>query len=324
MSRLPATVDATLRLPLICAPMFLVSGPELVIAACRAGIVGALPAHNARTPEEFGEWMDRIAADLAADANAGPLAVNVATSPKTGGRRWEADMAIVERHRPPIVITALGDPSEIVRIVHGYGGIVLHDAIQLAHARKAVEAGVDGLNLICAGGGGHAGVLNPFVFVPQVRAFFDGIVCLAGAMADGRGIRAAQLLGADLVYMGTRFIATQESRASAEYKQMLVDHGSLDILYTPAVSGVPASWLKGSIERVGLDPANLPQPEGPMRPNLPQGLRAWRDIWSAGQAVGRIEDVPTVATLVDRISADYDAACSASDAPIYPIHRASP
>ena len=317
MSRLPAAIDAKLRLPVVCAPMFLVSGPELVLAACRAGIVAGLPAANAHTSEEFAEWMDRLSGELAAAPDAAPLAVNIAT-PKFGGKRWPADMAIVEKHRPAIVITAIGDPVEVVKVVHGYGGIVLHDATTIAHARKAVESGVDGLNLVCGGAGGHAGVLNPFTFVPQVRRFFDGVICLAGAMADGRSVRAAQLLGADLVYMGTRFIATQESRAHAEYKQLIVDQQSSDVLYTPAISGIPASWMRGGLLRVGLQPDALPALKGPMTPDLPEGLRPWRDVWSAGQAVGAIDDLPTVGGLVDRLAAEYAAACRETPAS-YPV-----
>lgn len=306
---LPERLQGRLRLPLIAAPMFLVSGPELALAACKAGIVGGLPALNARTTEEFSQWMDEVHGALSTSSASGLLAVNVPT-PKFGGKRYEADMAVVERYRVPIVITAIGDPTEVVQAVHGWGGMVLHDATTVAHAQKAVQAGVDGLNLICAGAGGHAGVLNPFAFVPQVRKFFDGIICLAGALATGDAIRAAQVLGADLVYMGSRFIATQESRAADEYKSLLVSEGSADILYTPAVAGLAGNFMRSSMRRVGLDPDNLPAPLAPHRPNLPEGIKAWKNIWSAGQGIGLIDDLPTVAELVDRLESQYRAASS--------------
>ncbi len=306
---LPERLQGRLRLPLIAAPMFLVSGPELVLAACKAGIVGGLPALNARTTEEFSQWMDELHGALSASSTSGVLAVNVPT-PKFGGKRYEADMAIVERYRVPIVITAIGDPTEVVQAVHRWGGIVLHDATTVAHAQKAAQAGVDGLNLICAGAGGHAGVLNPFTFVPQVRKFFDGIVCLAGALATGDAIRSAQVLGADLVYMGSRFIATQESRAADEYKSLLVSEGSADILYTAAIAGLAGNFMRSSMRRVGLDPDNLPAPLAPHRPNLPEGIKPWKNVWSAGQGIGLIDDLPSVAELVDRLESQYRAAAS--------------
>lgn len=307
---LPDSLSSRLRLPAIAAPMFLVTGPALVSAACRAGVMGALPALNARSPEMFGEWLDQVQRSLADVPGAGPLAVNIAT-PQFGGKRWAADMELVCRHRVPVVITAIGDPSEVVQEVHRWGGIVLHDATTLAHAEKAVNVGVDGVNVICGGAGGHAGLLNPFAFLPQVRRLFDGIVCLAGGIGDGRAIRAAQTMGADLVYMGTRFIATQESLAAAEYKQMLVASASSDVLYTPAIAGMPGNFLKPSMRSAGLDPDHLPPPKGPHQPDLPEGVRAWRDIWSAGHGVGLIDDVPTVSALVDRLAAEYQAARAA-------------
>jgi nitronate monooxygenase len=301
---LPASIGQRLRLPVIAAPMFLVSGPELATAACKAGIIGALPALNARTPEDFGLWLEQVHGELAAHPDAGPLAVNVGTA-RFGGRRWRADMDLLKRYEVPIVITAIGDPTEVVQEVHEYGGIVMHDATTLAHARKAAEVGVDGINVICGGAGGHAGVINPFAFLPQVRAFFDGILCLAGAISDGRSIRAAQVLGADLIYMGTRFIATRESRAVDEYKRMLVTEQTSGVLYTPSVAGMPGNFLRASMARAGLDPDHPPPPRAPHQPDLPEGVKPWRDIWSAGQGVGLIEDVPEVATLVDRLRNEY-------------------
>jgi nitronate monooxygenase len=309
----PPSLQSRLALPVIAAPMFLVSGPELVAAACRAGIVGALPAHNARTADGFAEWMAQLDAELAAIPGAAPLAVNI---PITRGERWQQDMDTLARHRVAIVITANGNPAEVVEAVHGYGGMVFHDVTNITHAKKAAEAGVDGLNLICGGAGGHAGTLNPFAFVPQVRRFFDGIVALAGGIADGRAIRAAQALGADLVYMGTRFIATRESRASDAYKQMLLGEQSQDILYTDAISGMAASFMRSSILQAGLDPDRLPPPKGLHRPDLPAGVKAWRDIWSAGHGVGLVDDIPGVAELVQRLRDEY-AASAANPPPLY-------
>lgn len=304
---LPEILKGRLRLPVIAAPMFLVSGPELATAACKAGVIGALPVHNARSPELLGEWMAQVYADLAQHPHAAPLAVNVPT-PQFGGKRWQADMDLMRQYKVPVVITAIGDPTEVVQEVHQWGGIVLHDATTLAHAEKAARAGVDGINVICGGAGGHAGLLNPFAFLPQVRHFFDGLLCLAGGMSNGASILAAQALGADLVYMGTRFIATQESLASAAYKQMLVESRSNDVLYTPSIAGMPGNFLKPAMKAAGMDPDNLPPPKGPHQGDLPDGVKAWRDIWSAGQGVGLIEDVPTVAELVSRLEAQYVAA----------------
>jgi nitronate monooxygenase len=306
---LPENIRNKLSLPVIAAPMFLVSGPELALAACKAGIVGALPAHNARSSEAFADWLAHITGELAAVPNAGPLAVNIAT-PQFGGKRYAADIELVKRHRVPIVITAIGNPAEVVREVHSYGGIVLHDATTIAHAEKAVEAGVDGLNIVCAGAGGHAGIINPFAFLPQVRKFFDGILCLAGSISDGRSVRAAQMLGADLVYMGTRFIATRESLASERYKEMLVGEQTRDILYTPSVAGMPGNFMRSSIRAAGVDPDNMPPPKAPHQPDLPEGVKPWKDIWSAGHGVGLIDDVPAVAELVERLKTEYRAAAA--------------
>jgi nitronate monooxygenase len=304
---LPEALRGRLKLPVIAAPMFLVSGPDMVAQACRSGVVGALPAHNAWTSEIFGEWLEKVTGELAACQDAAPLAVNIST-PQFGGKRWATDMELVRRHKVPIVITAIGDPSEVVAEVHRWGGIVLHDATTLAHAEKAARVGVDGINVICGGAGGHAGLLNPFAFLPQVRRIFDGIICLAGGIANGRAIHAARALGADLVYMGTRFIATQESVASAAYKQMLVDSGSSDVIYTPSVAGMHGNFLKPSIRAAGLDPDQLPPPREKHRPDLPEGVHPWRDIWSAGHAVGLIEDIPSVEELVRRLRDEYEYA----------------
>ena len=230
----------------------------------------------------------------AENENAGlaPLAVNVAT-PKFGGRRWPADMDVIRKYEPPVVITAIGDPTDVVQEVHGYGGLLLHDATTIKHAQKAVEVGVDGINIICAGAGGHGGLLNPFAFVSQVRRFFDGILCLAGSISNGESIYAAQALGADLVYMGTRFIATKESAAKVQYKQLLIDEQSAGITYTDSVSGIPANFIESSIERARQLPKDQAKP--------------WRDIWSAGQGVGLIDDIPSTAELVERLVTEYHA-----------------
>jgi nitronate monooxygenase len=297
-----------LRLPAICAPMFLVSGPELVLAACMAGVIGAAPAGTARTSEEFAGWLERFDNELAkwrAQTGRKPAAyacnLSVRKGEQFGTSRFAQDLETCRRHRVPLVITANGDPSEVVAYVHAWGGMIFHDVTTIRHAEKAVAAGVDGLIVIGNGGGGHAGIVNPFAIVPQIRRFFDGWIVLAGAIGDGRSIRAAQVLGADLCYLGTRFIATQESMAPLAYKEMLVAAQTSDILYTPSFTrGIPANFMKPSIRANGLDPDNLPLPA-----NAPTDRRAWRDIWAAGQSVGLIDDIPTVAELVDRLVGEY-------------------
>jgi nitronate monooxygenase len=297
-----------LKLPVIAAPMFLASGPELVLAACRAGVVGTFPAANARTPEQLDQWFDEIEAGLAASPGAAPFGVNLVLTRRPGG---DAFREVVERRKPPLIITSIGDPAELAKTAHAWGGAIFHDVTTVRHAEKAAEAGVDGIILVCAGAGGHSGAVNPFALTPQVRARFDGLIVLAGAIGDGRAILAAQALGADLVYMGTRFLATAESRVPEAYKQMIIEAQTKDILYTPAISGLPASFMRQSVEAAGLDPANLPPPKGLHQADLPEGVRAWKDIWSAGQGAGMIRDAPTVADLVDRIAADYAAARAA-------------
>jgi nitronate monooxygenase len=294
---------ARLRLPVIAAPMFLASGQDLTTACRRAGVVGAFPAANARTPAELESWFDTLETEQA--PGLAPYAVNL-----TLAGDWEASphAQVVLRRKPPILISSVGDPSPIVSRIHGWGGLSFHDVVTVRHAEKAAEAGVDGIILVCAGAGGHAGAVNPFALLPQVRERFGGLIILAGAISDGRAILAAQALGADLVYMGTRFLATQESLASDDYKAMVVAAESKDIVYTPSISGLPASFIRQSIEAAGLDPARLPPPKGLHRPDLPEGLRAWRDIWSAGQGAGMVRDIPSVADLVDRLVREYEAA----------------
>ena len=306
---LPQQIQGRLKLPMIAAPMFLVSGPDLVVATCKAGVIGSFPALNQRTTEGFDEWLTEIESRLT--PNDAPYGVNLIvhnTNP-----RLEADLKVCETHKVPIVITSLGALADLVDRVHAYGGLVFHDVTTLRHAKKAAEAGVDGLILVCAGAGGHAGVLSPFAMVPEVRAFFDGTIILAGCISDGQGVAAAETMGADLAYLGTRFISVQESMAPADYKAMLCDSAAADIVYTPAISGVPASFLRQSLVNAGLDPDNLPTKKDiNMGEELDSESKAWKNIWSAGQGVGSIADVPTTAELVDRLTRDYRAAIERS------------
>jgi len=305
-----AALGARLRLPVVAAPLFLVSGPELVIACCRAGILGTFPAANARSTEELISWVEQI--DAALGAEAAPYAINVIVR-DAAHRRFAQDLAVIERLRPPVVITSVGAPGDVVRRVHDYGGLVFHDVATLRHAHKAIEANVDGVILLTAGAGGHTGSLNPFGFVPEVCRIFDGAILLAGAISTGDGIRAAETLGADFAYMGTRFAATAESLASARYKQLLVEQGMADVIITDRVSGLPATFLRGSLRDVGLAPETLPPLIAPRTPDLPDDLKAWRDIWSGGHGVGLIDDAPPVAVLVDRLMTEYTAAMLAAN-----------
>lgn len=301
-------LKARLRLPVVCAPMFLVSGPDLLIAASRAGVLGTLTASNARTSGQLESWLESIVAAL--DAGGGailPYAINLivrgADSP-----RFSADLELIERFRPPVVITSVGKPGAVVERVHAYGGLVFHDVGTMRHAEKAIEGGVDGLILLTAGAGGHTGTANPLAFVPQVRGLFAGAILLAGGISDGRAVRAVEVLGADFAYMGTRFAATKESLASEEYKQLLVSQEMADVITTDRISGMAASFLRGSIVRAGLDPDDLPPRLGLLKPDLPEDIKAWRDVWSGGHGVGAIDDVPATADLVARLETEYVAA----------------
>jgi len=307
---LPVQLQGRLSLPLIVAPMFLVSGPDLVVASCTGGAIGTFPSLNLRSAAEFGEWLSRIEDELAAhDARtpggrAAPYGVNIVAH--RTNRRLEADMALVEQHRVPLVITSVGKPRPIVEAVHRNGGLVFHDATTVEWAAKAADDGVDGLILVCAGAGGHGGLLNPFAFVPEVRAFWRGALALSGCISDGRSIRAAEVLGADLAYVGTRFIATDESMASRAYKDMLIACGSRDLVYTPALSGIPANMLRPSIVASGMDPDDLPQKKGvDVAGEFNQTGKAWRDIWTAGQGVGAVRDVVATAELIARMKREY-------------------
>ncbi|HEX6959606.1 MAG TPA: nitronate monooxygenase family protein [Ferrovibrio sp.] len=312
---IPAVLQGRLSLPVIASPMFIVSGPELVIAQCKAGVVGSFPALNARPAEMLEQWLQRVTTELDdyrakhPEKPVAPFAVNQIVHHTND--RLQHDLEVCVKYKVPIIITSLRAPNEVVDAVHSYGGIVLHDVINIRHARKALEAGVDGLILVCAGAGGHAGTLSPFALVSEVRRFFSGPLVLSGAIANGRSILAAQAMGADLAYMGTRFIATQEANAVPEYKQMLVDTAASDIVYSSLFTGVHGNYLKPSIAKAGLDPDNLPEADKSKMSFGSGGSsksKAWRDIWGAGQGVGSIDDIPSVADLVARLKREYDAA----------------
>jgi len=328
---LPAILEERLTLPVIGAPMFTVSVPELVIAQCKAGIVGSFPALNARPAEALDEWLGRIRSALDAhdalhrDRPAAPFAVNLIVH--RTNVRLEHDLELCVKHRVPIVITSLGAREEVNRAVHAYGGIVLHDVIHNAFARKAVEKGADGLIAVAAGAGGHAGTVSPFALVEEIRAWWSGMLVLSGAIATGRAVLAAQALGADLAYVGSAFIATHESNAAAAYKQMIVDGAAADIVYTNFFSGVHGNYLKPSIVRAGLDPEALPHSDaGKM--SFADGTskpKAWRDIWGAGQGIGAVEAIVSVAELVARLAREYEAARAglpAASAPALHLRRA--
>jgi nitronate monooxygenase len=309
---LPDLFDGRLRLPLIGAPMFIVSTPELVLAQCRSGIVGSFPALNARPQSMLDDWICRIKEDLDdyrrdnPDVPVAPYAINQIAH--ASNNRLEDDVRVCVKHRVPIIITSLRPPAELVDAVHGYGGIVFHDVINVRHARKAIEQGVDGIIAVCAGAGGHAGTTSPFALVKEIRESFDGTIILSGSMSTGSDVLAAQAIGADLAYIGTRFIATEEANAPVEYKEMIVNSTAKDIVYTSLFSGVHGSYLSGSISRAGLDPNNLPEADKSKMDFGSGGgskLKAWKDIWSAGQGVGSIHDIPTVADLVTRMAQEY-------------------
>ncbi len=309
MSRVP--YHDRLSLPAVAAPMFLISGPRLVIESCRHGILGTFPALNHRATEGFDEWLCEIEEGLqgVTQANgkpAAPYGVNFIVH--RSNPRLEADLEVVVKHRVPVVITSLGAVSELVDAVHGYGGLVYHDVTNRRHAEKASGAGVDGLILVAAGAGGHAGVLNPMPFIAEIRSFFDGTLLLSGCMSTGRDVAAAMQMGADLAYLGTRFINTTESQASDDYRQMIIDCGTADIIYTAAVSGVPASFLRPSLEAMGIT-----QEEWSKSAKIDFGkeldeARAWKTLWSAGQGVATIRDTVPVGELVARLKQEFHAA----------------
>ncbi|PKM25456.1 MAG: 2-nitropropane dioxygenase [Gammaproteobacteria bacterium HGW-Gammaproteobacteria-13] len=309
---LPALLEQRLRLPVVAAPMFLVSNPQLVLACCNSGIVGSFPALNQRESSGFKDWLQEIEAGLGSDA--APYAVNLIVH--ASNPRLQADLAICVEQRVPIVITSLGAVKEVVDAVHSYGGLVFHDVTTRRHAEKAAEAGVDGLIAVAAGAGGHAGTWSPFALIAEIRQFFDKTLLLAGCLNQGHEVLAAQLLGADLAYLGTRLIATQENAASAAYKQMILDAKAADIIHTPAVSGVPASFMRQSLELAGYDLKQL-QNKGEvnygekLKP-MDEEAKAWKTVWSAGQGVGNIRDLPSVEQLIARLDSEYRAALTQS------------
>ncbi|RII80421.1 NAD(P)H-dependent flavin oxidoreductase [Pseudomonas monteilii] len=301
---LPASLEQRLRLPVVAAPMFLISNPQLVLACCANGVVGSFPALNQRDSAGFKAWLEEIEAGLAQLQAPAPYAVNLIVHPTNP--RLQADLALCVEHRVPIVITSLGAVKEVVDAVHGYGGLVFHDVTTRRHAEKAAEAGVDGLIAVAAGAGGHAGTWSPFALAAEIRQFFDKTLLLAGCMNHGHEILAAQLLGADLAYMGTRFIATAESHAQDAYKQMLLSAHAADIIHTPAVSGIPASFLRPSLEQAGYDMNALKSghEQGKLKP-IDDEAKAWKTVWSAGQGVGGIDDLPSASALIERLHSEY-------------------
>ena len=308
----PSQFAGRLSIPVIGSPLFIASQPELVLAQCKAGIIGSFPALNARPPELLNDWLSRIDAELAdyAQANPGlpvaPYAVNQIAH--VSNDRLERDMRVCVEHKVPLIITSLRPPREIVEAAHSYGGLVFHDVINVKHARKAVEQGVDGIIVVCAGAGGHAGTGSPFALVREIRQFFAGTLVLSGAMSSGADVFAALALGADMAYIGTRFLATTEAHALPEYKQMLVDSGSDDIVYTSLFTGVKGNYLKKSVAATGFDPDNLPEADK-SKMNFGSGgnmdKKAWRDIWSGGQGVGNIHDILPAGEVVARMVREY-------------------
>ncbi len=309
---IPQSLSSRLALPVVASPLFIISNPDLVIAQCLGGIVGSFPALNARPKELLEEWVVRIKTTLA-EAKAAdptrivaPFAVNQIVHKSND--RLEHDMEICVRHEVPIIITSLRAPDDVVRRVHGYGGLVFHDVTTVRHAEKALEAGVDGLILVCAGAGGHAGTLSPFALVGEVRRFYDGTVILAGAITSGSAILAARAMGADLAYMGTRFIATEEAHAAENYKRMIVDSGAADIVYTSHFTGVAGNYLKRSIAAAGLDPDALAGADKSAMNFGSTRVKPWKDVWGAGQGVGTVADVLPAAHVIARLKNEYTAA----------------
>ena len=307
---IPASLQSGLKLPVIAAPMFLVSGPDLVVEACNAGIIGTFPSLNQRTAEGYRDWLREIKDRLSPDAAA--FGVNHIVHPSNP--RLMDDMRISVEEQVPLIITSLGAVRDVVDAVHGYGGVVFHDIANVRHARKAAEAGVDGLILVANGAGGHAGVINPFALINEVREFFDGTLILSGCLSTGRDVAGARMLGADFAYLGTRFISTTEAMAPDAYKQMIIDSGASDITYTPAVSGIPANFMTASLVANGIDPKPLPE----HKLDLGDEAKAWKTVWSAGQGAGSVREVVPVAELVGRLRAEFDEA-AATFARAHPI-----
>lgn len=304
-----------LSLPVVAAPMFIVSGPELVIAQCKAGIVGSFPALNARPADMLEKWIVRIKTELAEyqaanpDKKVAPFAVNQICHPSNN--RLEHDMKVCVEQEVPIIITSLQANQDVYDATHSYGGIILHDVVNLRHTKKALSMGADGIIAVCAGAGGHAGKLSPFALIPEIRQFFDGPLLLSGSIATGGSVAAALAMGADLAYIGTRFIASEEANAEQAYKQEIVDSSGEDIIYSSLFTGVSGNYLKGSIEKAGLDPNNLPEADKSSM-NFGSGgnteAKAWKDIWGAGQGVGSVKSAPAISKIVADMEAEYAAA----------------
>lgn len=303
----PEQLLRNLALPAIGAPMFLISGPEMVIAQAKAGMIGSFPTPNARTPEILDGWMQRIVNALADDPNAATWAANLVVHPSND--RLPADLECVLRYKPPLVITALGSPARVVEAVHSYGGLVFADVNSVAFARKAAATGVDGLVLVASGAGGHTGQTAGFAFVEEVRRFWDGPIVLGGAISTGHAIRAAELLGANLAYVGTALIACAESMADAGYKDMVVGACAQDIVPSKGITGVTANWLRASLVAAGYDPERMPEDKQPNFENAQDDTKAWKNVWSAGQGVGAVKAIEPMATIVGRLKQEYDAAC---------------
>ena len=304
-------LKASMELPVIMAPMFLISNPNMVIKACECGIIGSFPALNARTNNILEDWMKQIVGELALkkkrnpDKKIAPWAVNF-ISHKTN-KRFEEDLQLIEKYQPPIVITSLGDPSQVVKVVHHYKGIVLSDVINIKFAKKAIEKGSDGLILVSSGAGGHAGMLNPFAFIREVREFWDGPIALAGSLSSGEDVLASEIVGADFAYMGSRFIASEESEAVQDYKEMVMNSSIGDIIYTDAFSGVKGNYLIPSIKNAGLDPNNLQKKEG-INFTSTNKTKAWKDIWGAGQGIGSIKKIQSISEIVSELKISYQKA----------------
>ena len=315
---IPDSIKDNISIPVIGAPLFLISVPDLVIAQCKAGIIGSFPALNARPQNVLEEWIIRIKTELKEyqeqnpDKKVAPFAVNQICHGSND--RLLGDMEICVKHEVPIIITSLRPPAEVVKAAHSYGGLVFHDVINVRHAKKAATMGVDGLILVCAGAGGHAGALSPFALLREVKSWFDGTIILSGSIGDGYSVASALALGADFAYLGTRFIATHEANAEPEYKQMLIESSANDIVYSNLFTGVLGNYLKPSIQNSGLDPDNLPTADKSAM-NFGSGgntdSKAWKDIWGSGQGIGLIEDAPTVEELVERLKSEFTEARSA-------------
>lgn len=308
---LPAVLKDRLRLPVVASPLFIISHPELTLAQCKAGVVGAFPALNARPESQLDEWLAQMTEELAAydaanpDRPSAPFAVNQIVH--TSNKRLENDLMMCVKYKVPIVISSLGAVPEVNAAVHSYGGIVLHDIINNRHAKSAIRKGADGLIAVATGAGGHAGTVSPFALVQEIREWFDGPLLLAGAIATGGGILAAQAMGADMAYIGSPFIATHEARASDGYKQMIVDSNAADIVYSNYFTGIHGNYLKGSIAAMGMDPNSLPEAD-PSKMDFDKattGAKAWKEIWGAGQGVGAVKAIEPVAKLVDRLEGEY-------------------